>query len=52
MQTPFDKYDRKYELTTPRTFTKTIHKVTTPNTWRIPKMDGPGPGSYDYVKAY
>ena len=55
MQTPFAKYDRKFELTTTRPFTKIIHKATSPisaSTWKIPKLDNPGPGSYDYEGAF
>jgi len=42
-------------LTTTRPFTKIIHKATSPisaSTWKIPKLDNPGPGSYDYEGAF
>jgi len=30
-----------------------IHKppATSPKDWRVPKLDGPGPGSYDTISA-
>lgn len=47
----FAKYDKKYVLTTPRVLVKDIKKPTL-DPWRIPKMDGAGPGSYNSPAAF
>ena len=47
----FAKYDLKYALTTPRSPVKKI--ISTPlEPWKIQKMDGVGPGSYEFDKAF
>ena len=48
----FHKYDRGYRLVEPRCLTKFFHKAPKQEDWRIPKMDGAGPGTYDSTKAY
>ena len=56
MQTPHAKYPMpefdKVLLTKPRVFTKKLEKQKPVESWKIPKMDGPAPGSYDTPKAY
>jgi hypothetical protein len=52
MQTPFAKYDCSFNLTSPRAFEKKIHKPTASKGWKIEKMDGPGPGSYNSALAH
>jgi len=51
-QTPHYNTNNNYALVQPKAFTKTIHKATQPNTWKIPKMSGPAPGSYEPTKAH
>ncbi len=47
----FAKYDLKYALTTPRSPVKKI--ISTPlEPWKIQKMDGVGPGSYEFDRAF
>ena len=51
--TAFAKYDRNYEQVTPRTI---HHKIQPPKpfecTWKIPKMPGPGPCSYNMTESF
>ena len=56
MQTPHAKYPMpqfdKVQLTKPRPFAKKLEKQKPIESWRIPKMDGPAPGSYDAPRSY
>lgn len=51
MQVPFVKNTPFSDLTSPKRFTKVIHKPTTAPGWKIAKIDSPGPGSYDCIEA-
>ena len=42
----------KVLLTKPRVFKKKLEKQKPVESWKIPKMDGPAPGSYDTPKSY
>lgn len=46
MQTPFAKYNCNYAFTQPRVYELKYQKPTSDSSWRIPKKDEPGPGSY------
>lgn len=39
-------------LTKPRVYWKKLEKPKPVESWRIPKMDGPAPGSYDMSSAH
>lgn len=51
-QLTYIKYDKKYTLTSPRCLVKDIKKPATAGDWRIAKMDGAGPGSYESPQAF
>jgi hypothetical protein len=50
----FSKYDKNYRWTTPRCLVRDFKKPTTaiPEDWKIPKMDGAGPGTYDMEVSF
>ena len=49
-QTPGAKYDKSFVLTSPKSRHCTIYKPKSSMlSWKIPKEDGPGPGSYDFI---
>ena len=54
MQTPFGKYEQiPIKTTNPRVLETKIYKPTeTAQTWRISKMDGPAPGSYNIIESF
>ena len=47
----FIKYDASYKLVSPRCLVKDI-KPSAVEPWKIPKMDGVGPGSYQSPEAF
>jgi len=52
-QTPHYNTNNNYLLVQPKVREKTIYKPSTAtSSWKIPKMDGPAPGSYDDQKSY
>jgi hypothetical protein len=52
-QSPSAKYqlEKPLEIVKPKVFATKIHKPLSKDSWQIPKMDGPGPGSYETTKA-
>lgn len=56
MQTPFAKYPMpqfdKDLLNKPRALAKKLDKKGPIESWKIKKMDGPAPGSYNSVEAF
>ena len=52
--TIFSKYEKNYRWTTPKCLVRDFKKPATanPEDWKIPKMDGAGPGSYDMENSF
>ena len=48
----FGKQECKYDFVSPRLIVPKISANPVVDSWRIAKVDGPDPGSYDMIKSF